>query len=242
MGRAVMTIGDAEPKSEVFEYKVRGVESNGLDRFSLPQWQIIWRALMPPGRADEGSTVLDAGCGEHVWSCSDYTVHGCDNWQGYFNRTEEPPPGTDNIDLCAEPWPYPDKSFDGVVSVDVLEHIENQWAFWRQAFRVARRFVIIATPNVHCSVSKALFPLTGRPWGFVAHEVEHSHHITPVFEWQMEYAAKKAGWALSKRAYANKPPIPQGGVLPPAVFAHISMDGPSQRAVVALFRPKGEGA
>lgn len=230
-----MTIREAAP--EDFTFKTREVQSNGLDRFSLPQWQIVWRALMPPG--GPGAKVLDAGCGEHIWSCSDYEVHHADNWQPYGNRQGELPFDIDNVDLCAEPWPYDDDAFDGVVSIDVVEHVENQWSFWRQAFRVAKRFVIVATPNVHAPISFELFKRTGRPWGFIAHEVEHSKHITPVFDWQMELAAKQAGWTLSRKEFANKPPLPQGGVLPSSVFRDGILQGPCQRAVVALFRPRG---
>jgi predicted SAM-dependent methyltransferase len=232
-----MTVVEPEPK--FLKLKYREVETNGLDRFSMAQWQIVWRLMLPKGR--EGAKILDAGAGEHEWTCSDYDITRCDSWQTYYNREETPPKGVEDVDLCKEPWPYEDNQFDGVVAVDVLEHLENQWAFWREAFRVARGFVVIATPNVHAPVSHPLFQLTGRPWGFVDHEVRESHHITPVFRWQMEEGARRAGWRFMRARYANRPPLPQGGVLPQGVFTAEVVNGPSERAVVALFRPRDAG-
>jgi hypothetical protein len=223
----------------IYEMKHRVVETNGLDRHSSARWQIIWRSLLPPG--GENEVVLDAGAGEHEWSCSDYGVTRCDSWQQYHDRLgETPPEGTDDVDLGLDPWPYPDDTFSGVISVDVIEHLENPWVFWRQAFRVAQRFVIVSTPNVHAPVSHELFRRQGRLWGFTEHEVRESKHLTPVFRWQMEEAALRAGWELRALRYANRPPLPQGGALPAYVLTPAVLGKPNQRAVVALFRPRRE--
>lgn len=43
--------------------------------------------------------------------------------------------------------PYKDKSFDVITSVDVIEHVEDYDAFIDELLRVAKRAVIISTPN-----------------------------------------------------------------------------------------------
>jgi SAM-dependent methyltransferase len=41
----------------------------------------------------------------------------------------------------------PDKSFDAVVCIDVIEHVEDDEALVRQLIRVARKYVFVSTPN-----------------------------------------------------------------------------------------------
>lgn len=49
---------------------------------------------------------------------------------------------------------YPDNSFDWVVAVDVIEHVEHDVEFLQDLLRVAREFVFIATPNWNVSEAK----------------------------------------------------------------------------------------
>jgi 2-polyprenyl-3-methyl-5-hydroxy-6-metoxy-1,4-benzoquinol methylase len=43
--------------------------------------------------------------------------------------------------------PFDDDSFDVVTSIDVIEHVPDYHAFVRELCRVARRAVVISTPN-----------------------------------------------------------------------------------------------
>lgn len=43
--------------------------------------------------------------------------------------------------------PFPDKTFDVVVSLDVLEHLYNPESLLKEASRISREFVIIGVPN-----------------------------------------------------------------------------------------------
>jgi 2-polyprenyl-3-methyl-5-hydroxy-6-metoxy-1,4-benzoquinol methylase len=140
-------------------------------------------------------TVLDVGCGEHVWTRRRTVITRCDNSQAYYNR-KEPLEDFDDVDLNG-PWPYADDSFDAVIGADVVEHLENVWHFFREATRVAKRTVIISTPNVESKMSRLMFQRTGLLWGFCERERKHSHHITPIFSWQLELAVEQAGWCLA---------------------------------------------
>jgi SAM-dependent methyltransferase len=47
------------------------------------------------------------------------------------------------------PWPFPDNSFDAVVSQHMIEHLdpEGQAVAVREMARIARRLIVIVTPN-----------------------------------------------------------------------------------------------
>jgi hypothetical protein len=146
--------------------------------------------------------VLDAGCGEHVWRAPGWKVFRCDNGETYLGEKRKLPTGILHADLNNR-WPYRTNAFHGVISTDVIEHVENLWHFFREATRISRWFVIVATPNTTSKVSKALFAHYGRFWSFTENSVKTSHHITPVFLWQIKLAAKKCGWKVDRVRYAN---------------------------------------
>jgi SAM-dependent methyltransferase len=104
--------------------------------------------------------------------------------------------------LAGDGWlPYPDDHFDAVVAVEVIEHIEDQFAFVRELARVAKPggLVILTTPNVLNVNSRVRTLLTGFPLLF--DPLPHSRrdprglagHIHPVSPYFLAYAALRAG-------------------------------------------------
>jgi SAM-dependent methyltransferase len=88
-----------------------------------------------------GLTVLDAGCG---------LGYGLD----ILSRTAREVAGQDIDPQLADPRiriaaldTFPRRSFDIVVSVDVIEHIQDDGAFVGELIRIARDRVILTTPN-----------------------------------------------------------------------------------------------
>jgi len=183
----------------------REVVTNGKFRGSRAHWDRIWKNVLPMGH---GGELLDTGCGEHLWEASDWNVSRCDSWQEYHNRNdgedESIPSDVDPCDL-GERWPYDDNQFDCVVAVEVIEHLENIYHFFREAMRVAKSCVIVSTPNTESRFSKLLYYEYGYLWGFIPSEIKGSHHLNPVFEWQMRLVEKTSGWKLDRIAYANQP-------------------------------------
>lgn len=97
--------------------------------------------------------------------------------------------------------PFPDDHFDAVVSVEVIEHVEDQFAFLREMHRVAKPggFVLVTTPNL-LNVNSRLrtllsgFPLLFDPLPLAHHDPRHlGGHIHPVNPYFLAYAAIRAG-------------------------------------------------
>jgi SAM-dependent methyltransferase len=97
--------------------------------------------------------------------------------------------------------PYADASCDAVVSIEVVEHVEDQFAFLRELARVARpgARVIVTTPNVLSLPSR----VRTLAWGFPelfdplplsgADERRLGGHIHPITPYFLAFAALRAG-------------------------------------------------
>jgi SAM-dependent methyltransferase len=97
--------------------------------------------------------------------------------------------------------PFADESFEIVVSIEVIEHVENQFFFWRELARIAKpgAMVIVTTPNV-LNINSRLrnlftgFPLLFEPLPLDAHDPRRlSGHIHPVTPYYLVYGALRAG-------------------------------------------------
>jgi SAM-dependent methyltransferase len=97
--------------------------------------------------------------------------------------------------------PYDDASFDAVVSIEVVEHVENQFAFLRELARIARpdATVVVTTPNTLNANSRLRsllqgFPLLFDPLPLRDGDVRHlSGHIHPISPYFLAVAALRAG-------------------------------------------------
>lgn len=97
--------------------------------------------------------------------------------------------------------PFPDDHFDAVVSIEVVEHVEDQFAFLRELTRVTKPGgrVLVTTPNVLNLNSRLRslfcgFPLLFDPLPLRDQDIRFtSGHIHPVSPYFLAYDALKAG-------------------------------------------------
>ena len=107
--------------------------------------------------------------------------------------------GNLNLDL-----PYQDSSFDCVVCVEGLEHLENIYHILRQFARILRPGgkLIITTPNIVSLASRIKFMLFGsfRYYNSKVDIADRSlaSHISPLGFSQLEYALERSGFTIEK--------------------------------------------
>ena len=98
-------------------------------------------------------------------------------------------------------------AFDMVLGVEVIEHLENPWAFVRALTAMARPggYIVLSTPNVTSWSSRIRFLFTGR-----FHQFEDSDqaygHINPVAEDELRLILQNCGLDVER--------IVPGGWLP----------------------------
>lgn len=99
-------------------------------------------------RRHAGQTVLDLGCGFAAYSGAlakeGLECFGCDINLDYLRKAAATGIAVANVDSVL---PFRDKTFDTVMIFEVLEHVENIEAVLGEAFRVARKNVLVTVPN-----------------------------------------------------------------------------------------------
>jgi len=112
--------------------------------------------------------ILDVGCRSGNLRCvlQDSKVH-------YRGLDLFPP--ADFIGDLGVGLPFGDMSFDTVVALDVLEHIDNIYQAFGELCRVARKYVVITLPNAYEVKSRIKFLLGQRLSGKYGLPLEPPH-------------------------------------------------------------------
>ena len=99
-------------------------------------------------KSHAGPSILDLGCGFGAYSGAlqhnGHTCVGCDINFGYLREAVATGLPAVNVDSVL---PFRDRSFDTVLIFEVLEHVTDIERILREAFRVARKNVLITVPN-----------------------------------------------------------------------------------------------
>jgi len=119
------------------------------------------------------------------------------------------------LTCCHVTWagtlPWPDGHFDVVYSIEVIEHLENPYAFAREVLRVLvpGGRLVITTPNIHNMTSRVRTLLCGYPtmFGIVTFkkgdEGDWLGHVTPIV-WTTLYACLHRAGAKSIRLHVDR--------------------------------------
>src|SRR5262245_19320595 len=107
-----------------------------------------YRALVRFARRHAGNSILDLGCGFAAYSedlrSQGFNAVGCDINLEYLRSAVRHNVPVVNVDSVL---PFERRSFDSVLLFEVIEHVPNLDSILKEAFRVARRNVLITVPN-----------------------------------------------------------------------------------------------
>jgi methionine biosynthesis protein MetW len=116
------------------------------------------------------SKLLDVGCGT-----GDLTIfvanklgikqiYGVDADKNALSKAKEKGIVTFKLDISNEKFPFPDETFDLVLLLDVIEHVENPDNAIKEIHRVLRRrgSLLLTTPNMAAWYNRLLL-LFGKP-------------------------------------------------------------------------------
>jgi 2-polyprenyl-3-methyl-5-hydroxy-6-metoxy-1,4-benzoquinol methylase len=107
------------------------------------------------------------------------------------------------------PLPVPDETFDGIVSTEVVEHLENPRAVFREFHRVLQPggWLVLTTPNQESLRSLASLLLGRHFAAFLG--TSYPAHITAVLEMDFTRICVETGFEPPKFHYTNTGRIPK---------------------------------
>ena len=132
--------------------------------------------------------IVDLGCGVALRDIKDQEgnnmlIERCDIYDTKL-------PNLKVTDLNST-FPYDENSFDWIFGIEILEHLENPWHFFRECKRIGLNGSIIffSTPLLNSPRQRVKFYDEGAFHFFGDTESlkyrKGFKHITPVFEWQL---------------------------------------------------------
>jgi ubiquinone/menaquinone biosynthesis C-methylase UbiE len=98
------------------------------------------------------------------------------------------------------PLPFRDGSFDAVISIEGIEHVENPAFLFREFFRVIKKggILILSTPNILNIRSRIKFLMTGALFWFGKKAISDFGHIMPIAHYQIDHFSQEAGFIREK--------------------------------------------
>jgi SAM-dependent methyltransferase len=169
--------------------------AGGATGAALPGTYEVVRALLadlPPGR------ILDAPCGEGHLAISlqaaGHRVVGGDLTPQRMAHAGLPALG---LDLNAR-LPFRDGSFDGVVAIEGIEHLEDPYHLAREFSRVLRPdgLLILSTPNILNLRSRAKFLALGTFYWFDEEGYRRGFHVNAIPMYELRHILTEAGFAV----------------------------------------------
>jgi len=201
----------------------------------MPPLSTIQKAVLkhiPSLKLPAGAQVLDAPCGAGAL-CQALAKNGFEAW----GADVDPECGArlllNQRFLTADfnrALPFPDSSFDAVFSVEGIEHLEDRYAFLREAGRVLRPggALVLTTPNIVSLRSRVRFLGSGffhkdpRP---LNESGRHPlHHIGLSTFSDLRYGLHTSGFVLSAAGCTHVKPVSYAyAILAPWIWLYTSV-------------------
>lgn len=229
---------EQEIKLKVFFGKKEAQYYNGLlIKADLGLHEQIAEAVV--AKVPKGGKVLDLGAGEGALSdrLADlgYDVVSADMDRESFKSKKATFSHinfdrTDQLEAFVVKY---DSSFDAVLGVEVIEHVQDQWKYVKQLVKMAKPggLVLITTPNITSWLSRVIFLLNGRFHQFADQDLDYGH-ISPISPWELEL--------ILRACEAEDIKIASAGTLPP-LYLSGSLKMIFLNLLALLVRPFSKG-
>jgi SAM-dependent methyltransferase len=159
-------------------------------------YDVVGRLLARPS----SGLILDAPCGEGQFSSAlqragHRVVAGDLAYAGLKTSSVQVVAFDLNVSL-----PFHDDSFEAVVAIEGIEHLENPYLFLREMFRVLRPQgrLIVTTPNILNLRSRMKFSLLGSFYWFDADGYRRGGHVNPLPLYELRHILEEAGFTLQQ--------------------------------------------
>lgn len=153
--------------------------------------------------------MLDCGAGHGAFTKKlfddGYDVSACDLFPEifYFDKMT-----CKKADVTAS-LPYPNNTFDAIVAMEIMEHIQDHEVFFKEANRILKPggSVYISTPNILSLKSRSRFLFTGFYYSFKPLEIKNYdglQHVASLTLDQYDYLGVKFGFGRAEFTFDKR--------------------------------------
>lgn len=169
---------------------------------------------VPSLKLRAGARILDAPCGGTAGLSLALRSQGFDAVGADIDLVAAARLGNSfkNVNLDS-PMPWPDESFDAVISTEGIEHLENHFSFLREVHRILKPggILVLTTPNITALRSRVRFfgsGFFGRDARPLNETARHPlHHIGLATFPELRYELHVSGFRLDAVRHTHTKPV-----------------------------------